>query len=308
MELRQLQYFVSLFEEGSVTRAARRVNVVQPALSMQIAKLEATFQQKLFERTPQGMVPTAAARTMYRLVQPILRDLASARDEMAKLAGTISGRVSIGLIASVTNSVLSDTLAAFASAYPQVEVTVAEGYSATFIDWVGSGQLDLAIINRPRRKTGLMMQHLFDEDMALVAGARTELPVPSPVRFGDLPRLKLVLPSTRHGLRGVLDGYAQNEDVDLAPRLEVDSQVSIAELVARSDWMTVLPAIAVHRGLADGTLKAYPIVAPRIARHLVMIHQPRRPLSPAATKLIEIMQEKLTQAAAVAFAAAHQFD
>jgi LysR family nitrogen assimilation transcriptional regulator len=299
MELRQLQYFSALFEEGSVTRAARRVNVVQPALSMQIAKLEAMVEQKLFERTPQGMLPTAAARTMYRLVQPILRDLASAREEMAKLAGTISGRVSIGIIASVTNSVLSDTLAIFAASYPQVEVSVAEGYSATFIEWVGAGQLDLAIINRPRRKLGLMAQHLLDEDMVLVTAAGTRLSVPTPVPFAELPRLKLVLPSTRHGLRAVIDGYAENEEIELTPRLEVDSLVSIAELVALSDWATVLPATAVHRGLTDGTLVADPIVAPRIARHLAVIHQPRRPLSPAATKLIDIMKEKLQEAAAV---------
>jgi LysR family transcriptional regulator, nitrogen assimilation regulatory protein len=75
MDLRQISYFVALFEEGSVTRAARRVNVVQPALSMQIAKLELELEQKLFERLPKKMEPTAATRMLYRLAQPILRDL-----------------------------------------------------------------------------------------------------------------------------------------------------------------------------------------------------------------------------------------
>ena len=56
MDLRQISYFVALFEERSVTRAARRVNVVQPALSMQIAKLERELEQKLFERLPKGTV------------------------------------------------------------------------------------------------------------------------------------------------------------------------------------------------------------------------------------------------------------
>ena len=68
MEFRQVQYFICLFEEGTVTRAARRLNIVQPALSMQIAKLEEDLGQQLFERTKQGMVPTSAARQMYRVV------------------------------------------------------------------------------------------------------------------------------------------------------------------------------------------------------------------------------------------------
>ena len=63
MEFRQINYFIALFEEGTVTRAAHRLNIVQPALSMQIGKLEELLGQQLFERTKQGIVPTAAART-----------------------------------------------------------------------------------------------------------------------------------------------------------------------------------------------------------------------------------------------------
>jgi len=103
MDLRQISYFVALFEEGSVTRAARRVNVVQPALSMQIAKLERELEQKLFERLPKTMAPTAAGRTLYRLAQPILRDLAQARAHMKQLCSTISGRVTIGVLSSLAS-------------------------------------------------------------------------------------------------------------------------------------------------------------------------------------------------------------
>ena len=61
MEFRQIQYFITLYEDGSVTRAARRLHIVQSALSMQMAKLEAEVGQRLFVRTPQGMQPTPAA-------------------------------------------------------------------------------------------------------------------------------------------------------------------------------------------------------------------------------------------------------
>jgi len=67
MDLKQIHYFIALFEDGSVTRAAKRLNIVQPALSMQISKLEAELHQPLFERGPHGMTPTEAARLMYRL-------------------------------------------------------------------------------------------------------------------------------------------------------------------------------------------------------------------------------------------------
>ncbi len=299
MDFRQIQYFACLFEEGSVTRAARRLNIVQPALSMQITKLEGALGQKLFERSAHGMIPTSTAHTMYRLYLPILRDFAHAGEQMLRLEGRMSGRVRIGLIASVTNSVLSETLAAFSANYPDVEVSVADGYSATSIDWVTAGQLDVALINRPRRKLVLDVQHVLDEEMVLVAGATTTLPLPTPVSLKSLPELKLVIPSHRHGLRGVIEASARAEDINFAPRLEIDSLVPIAELVAATDFVTVLPSIAVHRHLREGTLRAYPIVAPRIAREIVAISHPRRPPSPAAAELVATMAANLRQAAEV---------
>lgn len=92
MDLRQISYFVALFEEGSVTRAAQRMHVVQPALSMQMAKPGAELGQKLFGRTPKSMEPTAAAPTLYRMVQPILRDLARARERAGAFRRHLSRR------------------------------------------------------------------------------------------------------------------------------------------------------------------------------------------------------------------------
>jgi LysR family transcriptional regulator, nitrogen assimilation regulatory protein len=293
MDLRQISYFIALFEEGSVTRAAQRMHVVQPALSMQMAKLEAELAQKLFERTPKNMEPTAAARTLYRLVQPILRDVAQAREHMARLSNMISGRVEIGVLSSIASSIVPDVLARFASAYPEVEVSMADGYTSTFIDWVSAGTLDLAIINKPRRKLGLVAHHLLDEEMVVVARHDTALPVAVPVTMRDLAQLNLILPSKKHGLRIELDRHFEAEEMMVAPKLELDSLPAIADFVARSEWFTVLPSIAVSRRLVEGSLKAFRIVTPRITRQLVAIHAPDVPMSPAATRLLDLMADEL---------------
>lgn len=294
MDLRQINYFLALYEEGSVTRAAQRMNVVQPALSMQIAKLERELEQKLFERTPKRMIPTAAGRTLHRLVTPIQRDLAAAMTHMANLSGTVSGEVSIGMLSSVTRSVVPEVLLAFGRDYPDVEISIADGYSQTFIEWVNTGKLDLAVINRPPRRLGLETIPLLEEEMVLV-GAKGN--TPPPIRsLADVAALKLVLPSKRHGLRNELDRHMAGLEAELEPRLELDSTDSIADLVARSDWFTVLPSIAVHRQLLDGSLVGHSIGRSRVARHLVAIHQARHPLGPAATLLIERLREALHEA------------
>jgi len=295
MDLRQIQYFIALFEDGSVTRAAKRMNIVQPALSMQIAKLEEELHQQLFERGAHGMTPTAAGRLMYRLFLPIMRDLAHARQQLIQRDEVVTGRVSIGLIASINESVLADSLSRYHEKYPYVEVTISDGYSATFIDWVTGGQLDVALINKPRGKLSLDAQPILDEEMVLATSATHGPDLPHAIELAKLPELELVLPTKRHGLRGVLDTAAQHEDVLLTPRFEIDVLSTIVQLVGKTRFATILPRIAVERAVRAGTLRAHPILAPRIVRHIVCITHPRRPLSAAADALISIIADELRQ-------------
>ena len=293
MDLRQIQYFIALFEDGSVTRAAKRLNIVQPALSMQIAKLEEEFGQKLFDRIPHGMVPTAAGRMMYRLFLPITRDLANARQQLMQREEQVAGSISIGMVASETESVLVGSLARFNARYPNVEVSVADGFSATLIDLVSAGQLDAAVVHKPRGKLSLHVQSLHDEEMVLVTSAEHGPELPAAVELTKLPGLELVLPTKPHGLRGVLDAATQIEDVTLQPKFEIDILGTIVQFVEATRFATVLPRIVVQRAVDEGRLRMYPILAPRIVRHLVCVSHPQRPLSTAADALIAIVAEEI---------------
>ncbi|WP_260924139.1 LysR family transcriptional regulator [Novosphingobium sp. 9] len=294
MDLRQISYFVALYEEGSVTRAAARLYVVQPAVSMQLAKLEKEFGLQLFERRSKAMVPTSAGRTLYRLVVPVLRDLSVAREHMAKLSGVISGRITVGILASLTASFVPAMLIDFAATYPEVEVDVVDGFSSTFIEQVQQGALDFAIINKPPRRLGLVSETLIDEQMMFVTAAGKAADG-KPIAAADLAQAKLVLPSRRHGLRLELDRYFQARDLDLTMRLEMDSIDGICETVARSDWATVLPSLAIRREALAGRLSTRPL-SPPLTRKLAIIHHPRHPLSPAADAFITMMREAAVKA------------
>lgn len=295
MEFRQIQYFICLFEEGTVTRAARRLNIVQPALSMQIAKLEEDLGQQLFERTKQGMVPTSAARQMYRLFLPIMRDFSHARSQIMTTDGEISGQVNIGLITSINEGVLAETLSTFSAKYPNVAVRVADGFSATMTDWVAGGQIDVAIINKPRRNIALNVEHLVDEDLLLITSARHPVALPARLTLAQISSLglALVLPNRHHGLRAIIDSFAQHEDIDLAPAFEIDSLATTVKLVEQTQFATIQPRIAVHQRLSDGSLQAHAIVSPRLIRQVVAVTHPRRPLNAATTAFVGMLTERM---------------
>ncbi|MCP8892042.1 LysR family transcriptional regulator [Sphingomonas faeni] len=293
MDLRQINYFIALFEEGSVTRAAQRLHVVQPAVSMQIARMERELGQKLFDRTPKSMVPTAAGRTLHRLVLPVVRNLSLAHEHMARLSGVVSGRVTMGMLASLATSLIPGMLTGFADDYPEIEVAVVDGYSSTFIDLVNEGQLDFAVINRPSRKLGLIVDPLVEEQMVLVTGAADdEGEDEGAVSIKRLTDYKLVLPTRRHGLRTELERHLANRNVTLEPRLELDAIEGIVELVAGSDWATILPSLAIRRHLARRRVHIRAI-EPMMVRRLAVIHHPRHPLSPASHAFIDHLRQAL---------------
>jgi DNA-binding transcriptional LysR family regulator len=289
MDLRQINYFLALYDEGSVTRAAQRLHVVQPAVSMQIARLERELDQKLFERTPRLMVPTAAARTLHRLLLPVVRNLNHAREQMARLSGVVSGRLTLGMLASIANSVGAEMLADFTRTYPEVEVALVDGYSSTFIEQVSDGKLDFAIINRPGRKIGLIVEPMVDEHMVLAARSLED---ESPLPIAQLADLPLVLPTRRHGLRTEFERHLAAHGVTVEPKLEIDSIEGICAFVAQSHWVTVLPSLALRGHVAAGRLRTRPIL-PAVQRRLAVIHHPHHPLSPAALAFIDHLRTAL---------------
>jgi DNA-binding transcriptional LysR family regulator len=293
MELKQIQYFIALFEEGTVTRAARRLNIAQPALSMQIAKLEAEVRQKLFERGPHGMAPTEAARLMYRLYTPIMRDIDQAREHLSRRDVIVTGRVSLGMVSSEAQSVLPESLARFDALFPQVEVSVADGFSAQLIDAVESGRLDAAIINKPRGRLTLHVEPLIVEEMVLVTSVVHGPDLPDAIDLTQHSGIELVLPTRRNGLRGALDAALMAADVVIEPKFEIDLLSTIVQFVEQSSVATILPRVVVQAKVDEGRLRARTIASPPIVRHIIQVTHPKRPIGPAAQALIAIITEEI---------------
>jgi DNA-binding transcriptional LysR family regulator len=305
MDFKQMRYFLCLAQERNMTRAARRLNIVQPALSMQIAKLEASLCKQLFFRTPEGVLLTPAGEEFERLVAPIIRDVDRTREEMARLDGKIAGRVSVGMINSAAQTILPISARRVATTYPDIELSVCEGYSETMLEWVLTGQLDLAIVNARQRGSAPPMQHILDEEMMLAHSASSAMRLPKAVSFTSVRTIELVLPSRRHGLRRIIDDAAANAGFSLAPRLEIDTLPAICDVVASTRMSTILPGIALRGALEAGSIRARRL-RPGLTRSIAWVNNPRRIVSSAMKAVMEIVLEDLKAAAGAAAARVHK--
>ncbi|WP_425416950.1 LysR family transcriptional regulator [Oricola indica] len=294
MELRQIQYLIALFEEGSVTRAARRLNIVQPAISQQLSKLEDELGQALFHRTPKGMVPTQAGCDAYRMLRPVLQGLENARQELSAPKGAVKGHLSIGVVSSITNNTLSETLLRFNAAHPEVTIRATGGYTSDLLDLLKSAQLDIAIVNSPPKGGPFDQQTILEEDFALICAADQARKFDGPVNLVKAPIEPLVLPSIRHGLRGVMESLFSAHGVELRSRIEIDELSVIEDVISRSEYTTILPPTAVNKGLLNGSLVCIDI-KPHIARRIVAATSHSRPINTPARLFIKMLQQTTSE-------------
>lgn len=169
MEIRQLRYFIAVAESGNFTRAALRLHVSQPPLSMQIKALEAELGVQLLDRTNRGASLTAAGAAFLEEVRAALDRLDVAR-RRALLAGRgDSGTVSVGFVSLADFSFLPAALRNFRASHPLVEVQLHELTTDAQIREIRAGRLDLGIGIGPVEAADLLFKPVMSEALMLAA-------------------------------------------------------------------------------------------------------------------------------------------
>ena len=293
MDLRNIRSFVAIYEEGSINRAAMRLSVAQPSLSLQVRNLEERLSIVLFERHARGVRPTPAAIQFYQHCISILGEVKKAEQDMQNWAKNISGSLTVGLISTVTKSVLPQVLTDFTDSYPHVEIRIVEGYSGTLTDWIISGELDFAIVNDPQIQDGLSLKALSTEQLVVTSGPKSNLIHLQPVSLKSIPPRKWVIPSEHHSLRGVLKRYNLSGDIAVDRLLEMDGLFGALEFIHKSDWTGIFPVSTIIDEIDTGRFTINPILKPSMTIDFYLINQKQKPLNKAANTLVDNLQKAL---------------
>lgn len=146
MEVRELRYFVAVFRYGSLTRAAEALHVTQPALSRALRELERRCGVALFDRTPVGMEPTAAARALFPHAKTTLR-LADDAEEVARSGAATRDMVEVGLAPGLDSEWLDGLLNVIERDAPEVAISIVDMVSTHQVRNLRQGQLDLGLVH-----------------------------------------------------------------------------------------------------------------------------------------------------------------
>ncbi len=279
MDLRQLRYFIAIVEEGSITAAAQRLNVAQPALSHHLRNLEKDLGVRLLVRGAHGVRPTAAGTRLYEHAVVIHRHVSQAQNDVRGYADEPQGAVAVGLPASVALVLAVPLVEAVSRRLPRVSLRILEGMSGSILEWLNNGRLDLALLYDVAHQKTLATEPLLTEDLHLVGPAGsggTDIP------FQAVAALPLVMPGRPHGLREHLERAARDQGVGLNVRVEIDGLPQIKTLVGRGAGFAVLSLSAVGEECRRGELAARRIVDPTLARTVSLNASKGRPPNDAA--------------------------
>lgn len=145
MEIRQLRYFAVLAEELNFTRAAARLHISQPPLSLQIAQLERELEVKLFDRNNRRVTLTEAGEAFLNDVRALLASLKDATVRVRAVDQGLAGRIEVGLSGSHFLGPVPALIARYKASHPQVSVLLNEMNPAAQLDALRGHRIDVSI-------------------------------------------------------------------------------------------------------------------------------------------------------------------
>jgi LysR family nitrogen assimilation transcriptional regulator len=293
MELRSIQYFVQVADEGSITRAAEKIGVAQPALTRHLKRLEARLGTQLMMRLPRGVRLTTSGREFLEHARRITYDVARARTLVQAGAKTARGRVAIGTSPTLAPLLLPGCIARARLQCPAVALRVSEGFSPQLLDALLTGRLDLAVATNPARSPALALAPLISEPLVVVAppalrGTRRAY------SLAELAKTPLILSL---GIRTLLEQQLAGLVAALRVEAEVDSIEAIRRLLLSGVGVSVMPVSTFHAEVAARRLTASAIEGANLHRILVLARPVAEARSAAADQIERIIRAEMNDLA-----------
>lgn len=292
MELRQLRYFVAIVDHGSLSRAALVLHVAQPALTAQLRQLEEELGAQLLHRSAQGMTATDAGRLFYQHALAILKQVADARAAVAQSTERPSGSVTLGLPHSISGALALPLLTAARARYPEITLQLTEEISGNLIEQLKSGRLNLAVLFDDGQPGQFAATPLVEEDLMFICRSGSALaPAGRAVSLREALASSLILPAQQQGVRPQIEQVARAAGLSLENIIEINSIAILRSALLADIGATLLPLAPLLPDVQAGTLSAWPVHSPHIARKVTLCASKNIPLTNAAGAIGRLVRE-----------------
>ena len=291
-DLRQLEAFVSVVDNGGFGAASRVLHLSQAAVSERIANLENAIEIRLLDRHSREVRPTAIGRRFYTLARDLLEHRESIYLELAELAGVVRGTLNIGTSTIPGEYILPQLLPGFLNDHPLVNLNVQVSDSSVVMEQVRKGDVDFGLVGARPADKQLKCEELWSDRMLLVMPAGHRLAGHSRVRPEEIAEETFIMREQGSGSRKLMEEVLAGHDIELLPvTITLGSTTAVKEAVIAGLGITLLSERAVRNEIDDGILAAAAIVGLRFERNFLMITDRKRTQSPLCKRFTEYLRE-----------------
>jgi DNA-binding transcriptional LysR family regulator len=289
---------------GGLTRSAIELGLAQSAASRHIRAMEVLFGGPLFHRTGRGMEPTDLLREVLPRVNALLAMAEGLASSSRALAGVPRGAVTLGLVGGVSRLVAPAIFAAVSERLPEIRLRFREGYSGEMEEALAQGRIDIAILNRYRRRGTTGYRKLFEAQLCAVGrpsllqnllaplagkASRSVRRLPEVLPARALVGLPLILPFAPNAMRSILEEHARRNRTHVNVAVECDSLAVMRTMLLEQSCIGVLPTHSVRAEIDEGKLAAIPLAESAFRQSVVLATSTQRPFTLAAKSVIDLI-------------------
>lgn len=292
LEYYKIFYYVVKY--GRFTKAAEKLCITQPAVSQAMKHLEQALSTTLFYRTQKGMRLTREGEELYTYIKQGYEYMVMGEEKIKEMKDLSHGEIRIGASDMTLQFYLLPYLEQFHQQYPKVKLAVTNGPTPDTIGQLLSSNIDFGVVSTPFvEKEEIEFQEVSEIEDVIAAGSRFENLRGKILSFEKLEQLPMICLEKNTSSRGFVERHLLDNGVLLKPEIELATSDMIVQFVLRNLGVGIVMKDFVKKYLENGQLFALELEQPFPKRKIGIIKKKKHPLSSAAQKLLEMIQEDL---------------
>lgn len=255
MDLKKLETFIQVAEQGSFTKAAEKLGYTQSAVSFQIKQLEEALKTVLFERINHSIKLTPKGREILNLAHQMIA-LSADIEKAANDTNEISGTVRIAMADSLCHFIFWDHFSEFHRLYPNIKLKVISTSTEEMFRLAKQNDIDLVFtLDKHLYDTNYIIVKEHEINTSLITSAENELALKEELSLEDISCEPLILTEKGMSYRQTFEEYAAKKSIELKPILETGDTELICHLVEQGAGISFLPDFVTEKYVKNGKIK-----------------------------------------------------
>lgn len=289
LTIRQLRALAALSANGSITAAANKLNLTQPAVTLQLRKLQDLAGLPLLQRTSDGMLLTGAGREVLALHGRIEAAMSSCATSLDMIAGRTGGRISIGAV-STAKYFVPFAIAAFSKLHPKIDISLSIGNRQEIRQALRGYELDFAIMGRPPPDVEVETHLIGDHPHIIVAPRGHWLAQDFGLAAVDLTHETFLTREQGSGTRMLMEQLFADTELQPTVGMEMSSNETIKQAVIAGLGIAFISAHTVATELEDGRLVALDVAGLPVVRQWFVVRRQDKVLLPPAQAMLDFLR------------------